>query len=274
MKDIRIAAVVMNSPVSQIRQNLDHMTQWVMAAKKEGAALVCFPEMNLSGYSVKPEIKNSAESVPGPVTRVLLEFAEREDIVILAGLAEKDESEHIFATHLVAQPGGKLGVYRKLHIAPPEHNIFSSGKEIPLFSARGVTFGIQLCYDAHFPELSSHMALNGAEIIFMPHASPRGTPEEKLNSWRRHLPARAFDNSLFIVACNQTGDNASGLSFPGIALIFGPSGEIIEKKVNGEEGMLVANLKADDLARVRNHKMRYFLPNRRHDLFDLKTYTK
>lgn len=274
MEDIRIAAVVMNSPVRQVRQNLDHMLQWAMAAKREGAALVCFPEMNLSGYSVKPEIKNSAETVPGPLTRVLLEFAEREDIVIMAGLAEKDASQHIFATHLVAQPGGQLGVYRKLHIAPPERNIFSSGKEIPLFSARGVTFGIQLCYDAHFPELSSHMALNGAEIIFMPHASPRGTPEEKLKSWRRHLPARAFDNSLFVVACNQTGNNASGLGFPGVALILGPSGEILEKKLNGEEGMLVANLKAQDLARVRNHRMRYFLPNRRTDLFDLKSETK
>ena len=267
MKDIRIAAVVMNSPLDQTSQNLEHMNQWVMTAKKEGAALVCFPEMNVSGYSVKPEIKDSAESVPGPVTRVLLELAEHEDIVILAGMAEKDESEHIFASHLVAQPGGKLGVYRKLHIAPPEQNIYSPAQDIPLFSVQGIKFGIQLCYDAHFPELSSHMALNGADIIFMPHASPRGTPEDKLNSWRRHLPARAFDNSLFVVACNQTGDNASGLKFPGVALVLGPSGEILEKRVNDKEGMLVADLKADDLARVRNHRMRYFLPNRRSDLF-------
>jgi N-carbamoylputrescine amidase len=269
MKNIRIAAVVMNSPVGQIRQNLDHMTQWAMAAKKEGAALVCFPEMNLSGYSIKPEIKDSAESVPGPVTRVLLEFAEREDIVILAGLAEKDESEHIFASHLVAQPGGKLGLYRKLHIAPPEQNIYSPAKDIPLFSVQGIKFGIQLCYDAHFPELSTHMALKGADLIFMPHASPRGTPGEKFTSWRRHLTARAFDNSLFIIACNQTGDNAAGLHFPGVALILGPSGEIVDKNLNGEEGLLVADLKAADLARVRNHKMRYFLPNRRPDLFEI-----
>lgn len=267
MQDIRIAAVVMNSPVGQIRRNLDHMTQWAMAAKKEGAALVCFPEMNITGYSVKPEIEHSAESIPGPVTRVLLEFAERESMVILAGLAEKDDSQHLFASHLVARPDGKLGVYRKLHIAPPEQNIYSPAQEIPLFSALGITFGIQLCYDAHFPELSSHMALNGAEIIFMPHASPRGTSEEKLHSWGRHLPARAYDNSLFVIACNQIGDNASGLSFPGIALILGPSGEIIEKKLGDEEDMLVADLKADALARVRNHRMRYFLPNKRRDLF-------
>jgi N-carbamoylputrescine amidase len=101
----------------------------------------------------------------------------------------------------------------------------------------------------------------------MPHASPRGTPESKFNSWQRHLPARAFDNSVFIVACNQTGDNAAGLGFPGVALALGPSGEILEKRVNDEEGLLVTDLKADDLARVHNHRMRYFLPNRRSDLF-------
>ena len=269
MKDIRIAAVVMNSPVGRTPQNLEHVAQWAAAAKKEGAVLVCFPEMNISGYTVKPEIQNSAEYVPGPTSKALLELATHEDIVIMAGLVEKDKSEHLFASHLIAWPNGELGVYRKLHIAPPEKIIYTPGRDIPMFSVQGVKFGIQLCYDAHFPELACHMALNGAEVIFMPHASPRGTAEEKLTSWNRHLPARAFDNSLFIVACNQTGDNGFGLSFPGVALVLGPSGEILEKKVSDDEGMLVVDLKADDFDRVRNHRMRYFLPNRRSDLFDI-----
>ena len=269
MKDIRIAAVVMNSPVGQTSRNLERVIQWVLAAKKEGAALVCFPELNVSGYSVNPEIKNSAEFVPGAVTRALLELSEHEDIAILAGMVEKDEAENLFASHLVAQPGDKLGVYRKVHIAPPEKKIFTPARDIPLFSVQGIKIGIQLCYDAHFPELASHMALNGAEIIFMPHASPRGTPESKFISWSRHLPARAFDNSVFIVACNQTGENASGLSFPGVSMVLGPSGEFLEKKLTDEEGMLVVDLKAEDLARVRNHRMRYFLPNRRPDLFKI-----
>lgn len=269
MNNIRIAAVVMNSPVARTRQNLDHTAHWVRAAKKEGAGLVCFPEMNITGYSVRKDIIDSAASVPGPVTQTLMNCAEKEDIIILAGMAEKDDERHIFASHLVIKPGAKLEVYHKIHIAPPEGNIFSPGNDIPLFSVRGLKFGIQLCYDAHFPELSTHMALKGADLIFMPHASPKGTPGEKFTSWRRHLTARAFDNSLFIIACNQTGDNAAGLHFPGIALILGPSGEIVDKNLNGEEGLLVADLKAADLARVRNHKMRYFLPNRRPDLFEI-----
>ncbi len=273
MKNIRIAVVISNSPVGKIRQNLDALVKRVKEAKKKDAAIICFPEMNITGYSTRKKIVDSAKFVPGSVTDELAELAEKENITILAGLAEKDEKDRIFAGHLVVTPQGLSGVYRKLHIAPPEQRIFSPGRNIPLFEAHGVRFGIQLCYDAHFPELSTRMALNGADIIFFPHASPRGTPEEKHISWMRHLTARAYDNGLFVVACNQAGENKKGLNFPGIALVIDPSGNVIAKDVSGKENMIVVDLKAGDLAKVRNHKMRFFLPNRRSDMFDLPTST-
>jgi N-carbamoylputrescine amidase len=113
------------------------------------------------------------------------------------------------------------------------------------------------------------MAIKGADLIFIPHASPRGTPEEKYRSWMRHLTARAFDNGLFVVACNQTGENDKGLYFPGIAVIIGPSGNVIKKNLSNREGLIVVNLKSKDLDRVREHRMRYFLPNRRPELYNL-----
>jgi len=267
MKDIRIAAVICSSPVTKTRHNLDRMAKWVAAAQRKGAAVVCFPEMNVTGYSSIEIIKEAAEPVPGPVTDELLQLAQSEKIIILAGIAERDAKGRIFASHLVVKPEGLVNVYRKLYVAPPEHPVFTAGDKIPLFEAQGVKFGIQLCYDAHFPELATHMAAQGADLIFMPHASPRGSPEEKYRSWMRHLPARAYDNSLFIVACNQTGENNKGLEFPGIAVIIGPSGEVINKDLSGQEGVIVADLKAKDLSRVRNHRMRYFLPNRRPELY-------
>ena len=267
MKDIRIAVVVSNSPANKIRHNIDLMVRWIKTAKNQGASIICFPEMNITGYSVRSDISDVAESVPGPVTDKLLNLASKENIVILAGMAEKDEKGHIFASHIVVKPYEDLGVYRKLYIAPPERPIYTPGDKIPLFETQGVKFGIQLCYDTHFPELSTHMAINGADIIFMPHASPRGTPDEKFKSWMRHLPARAYDNSLFVIACNQTGDNEKGLSFPGISLIIDPSGNIIKKNVTGKENIIIADLKADDLSRVRNNRMSFFLRDRREDLY-------
>ena len=267
MHDIRIAAVIFNSPINQAQQNLDRMIPWIKASKKQGVHLICFPELNITGYSSHPDIKESAEQVPGPISRCLEQVAREHQIAILAGIAEKDENNRIFASHLVITPDGIAGIYRKLHIAPPECGIFTPGRKVPLFEVKGVKLGIQLCYDAHFPELSTRMAVDGADIIFMPHASPRGTPTEKLASWLRHLTARAFDNSVFIVACNQVGENQNGLDFPGLAVVVGPSGKILGKDISGCAGMLVADLKSDNLSAVRDHRMRYFLPNRRPELY-------
>lgn len=263
MKDIRIAVVVSNSPVSKIGHNLEQTARWIKIAKNRGASIICFPEMNITGYSVRTDISETAEPVPGPATDKLSNLASEENIVILAGMAEKDDNGRIFASHLVVKPYEDLGVYRKLYIAPPERSIYTPGDKIPLFETQGVKFGIQLCYDTHFPELSTHMAINGADIIFMPHASPRGTADEKFKSWMRHLPARAYDNSLFVVACNQTGENENGIGFPGVSLVIDPSGNIIKKDLTGKENIIIADLKAGDLNRVRNNRMSFFLPNRR-----------
>jgi len=196
-----------------------------------------------------------------------VQLAQDHQISILAGLAESEESGNVFASHLVVAPDGTLGVYRKIHIAPPERDVFSPAGTVPLFEISGVKFGIQLCYDAHFPELSTYMAVEGADILFMPHASPRGTPQKKLESWMRHLSARAFDNGVFIVACNQVGKNQKGLDFPGLAVVVGPSGNILTDKTTDRDGMLIVDLMAGDLSEVRDHKMRYFLPNRRPELY-------
>ena len=267
MNDIRIAAVIMNCPIGRVQDNLDRMAVWIQAAKKQAADLVCFPEMNVTGYSTRDEIKDSAETVPGPISQSVLAMAREFKLAILAGLLEKDSRGRVFASHLVVTPRGLAGIYRKIHIAPPEADVFSAGDTIALFKIKGVKLGIQLCYDVHFPELSTRMATDGADVIFMPHASPRGTPTGKFNSWMRHLPARAFDNGLYVVACNQTGNNQSGLNFPGLSVILDPAGRIIKKNTGGKEHMVVADLKADELEKVRSHRMRYFLPNRRPDLY-------
>ena len=243
------------------------MSAWIAEARKQGAAIICFPELNITGYCTREDIRRAAVPIPGDASRLLVQLARDYEISIIAGLAERVESGNIFASQLVVIPDGGLGVYRKIHIAPPESDIFSPGETVPLFEISGLKFGVQLCYDAHFPELSTCMAVEGADILFMPHASPRGTSAEKFKSWMRHLTARAFDNGLFIVACNQTGNNQRGLQFPGVAVIIGPDGEVVDKKVDDDEGILIADLSADDLAKVRNHRMRYFLPNRRPEVY-------
>lgn len=266
MGDIRVATAIFNAPLGSMDRNLERIGDFCLKAVKQGTNLICFPELAITGYSTSRDIIPFALSLDDHRLLNIKSISEAKDITILVGMAEKDDSDRIYASHLVFVPGKPLGVYRKLHIAPPERTVFSEGSDIPVFEAHGFRFGIQLCYDSHFPFLSTRMAEKGADILFIPHASPRGTPEEKYDSWIRHIPARAYDNGLYVVACNQTGDNGAGLSFPGLAFVTDPSGHVLAKDITGNEGLLFTDLSQSALDHVRNHRMRYFLPNMRKDI--------
>jgi len=267
MPHLRIAAAMLRTPVGRIEENLATVVAWVRRARRTGARLVCFPEMTLTGYSTRETIVRQALRPDGPEAHGLQQVAREEGITLLVGAAEPAPGGRIYAAHWVVRPDRPIGVYRKTHIAPPEKRHLVPGDEAPVFTAGPHRIGIQLCYDAHFPELSAHMAWRGADILFFPHASPRGTPEEKLASWMRHLTARAFDNSVFVVACNQAGENGEGLSFPATAVVLGPSGDVLARDTSGREGLLLADLDASLLDHVRRHRMRYFFPNRRPALY-------
>lgn len=268
MHDIRIATVIFNSPVGCVDNNLHRMAFYIKQAREQNVKIICFPELCITGYANGNSILNNSVPVDGKIENVLTSLSEKYEITILAGLAEKASDGQVYATHLTVTPQKKIYKYNKLHLAPPEQNTYASGRKIHIFESCGVKFGIQLCYDAHFPELTTQMAIKGVDVVFMPHASPRGTSEEKLKSWMRHLSARAFDNGVFIIAVNQCGENGTGLSFPGVSVALNPSGEIIQKDISNTECLMIVDLKKADLESVRNHRMRYFLPNRRPELYE------
>ena len=214
MNTVQIALMVQNCSLGGFDANLTCALAMAKKAAASGAKIVVFPEMNLTGYCTGKSLKSMAQRLDDHLLGPVTEVAQKLGISLLTGVAEKADDTRIYATQLVFFPDGTWSFYRKVHTAPFEKRIYTAGSDIPVFKAAGLTFGVQLCYDAHFPELSRAMALSGADIIFIPHASPRGTPEEKYRSWLRHLTARAFDNGVYIAACNQAGDNGAGMSFP------------------------------------------------------------
>ncbi|WP_027360299.1 nitrilase-related carbon-nitrogen hydrolase [Desulforegula conservatrix] len=266
---IKIAIAISNSQVGKIALNIEAMKRQVNEAASNGASLICFPEMNITGYYNSLELKNWSLPNECPELDIILQLASSFSITILAGFSEIDPEQNVYATHGVFYPNGQKYFYRKLHIAPPEKGIFQKGSEVPVFDYLGVKFGVQLCYDAHFPDLSTIMSLKGVDLIFFPHASPRGNSEKKMLSWLRHLTARAFDNGIYVAACNQCGENGKGLSFPGVALVVSPSGELESSLLTENDDILYLEFSKKTLADFRSSRMKYFLPNRRTDLFDL-----
>ncbi len=266
MQNIRVTLVIQNCPVNRFAHNLALTVKNISDAAHQKCDFVVFPEMNLTGYA-PADISNAVALDSGWMDE-LNRLAQKYNIAILTGLVEKAASKKIYATHLVFRPDQSVARYRKIHLSPFEAPYFSCGDDVKVFKFKGVHFGIQLCYDAHFPELSTAMALKKADIIFIPHASPRGTPEEKSASWKRHLTARAFDNAVFVAAVNQVGENDAGLNFPGISMMLGPDGFLAGENIAYENMMHTHVLDMSLLEQIRTHKMRYFLPNRRANLIE------
>jgi len=264
---MKAALIVQNSIAGDFNRNFNSTVDFIQRAGEKKAEIIVFPEMNLTGYVSGSDILSICRQVDKKIVQTFSHLSQQLDITILTGLAEKMPENSIYASHLIFNPSGTYDIYRKIHTSPFEKNYFTQGNKIDIFLSHGFNFGVQLCYDAHFPDLATAMALKKADIIFIPHASPRGTSKEKYHSWIRHLSARAYDNGIYIAACNQTGDNLKGLVFPGISLLIGPDGNVLHKSVDPEEGMYLVNIERSALDKVRSHKMRYFLPNRRDDLF-------
>ena len=265
--DMHVAAVSLPAPLSRISHNISRMDWFAGQARASGARIICFPEASITGYTTGENAEEYAIAIDSEPVRYLKDSARRHGVMILGGLLEKGGQGNVYLTHLAIDPDRHVNIYRKLYTAPPEQKVFARGECIPVFRWCGLTFGIQLCYDAHFPELTTEMALQGVDVVFIPHASPRGTSEQKFQSWMRHLRARAFDNGIYIIACNQCGENGGGLTFPGVVVMIDPSGEVVASDTGGREAMVTAKLSHQVLAGVRNHRMRYFLPNRRPELY-------
>jgi len=206
MNSIKVAVVCMHSELDALENNLDKIEADVFKAADNHADIVCFPELSATGYTLKDPLRIYRRSNPHRIIERLAHIAVKSRCIVMAGMIELSDNDRPFITHVIAGPNGLIGQYRKTHLSPVEQNIYLARNNLSVYSWNNTLFGIQLCYEAHFPEISTVMALMGADIIFIPHASPRGDPQGKLNSWLRHLRARAFDNGVFIVACNQVGE--------------------------------------------------------------------
>jgi predicted amidohydrolase len=198
MRDVRVAAAQITSKVGDIEGNLARHRDFVGQAATAGAEIVCFPELSLSGYPLKGDIPHDlAQPVDGSIGAEMARIADDFEITILAGILEKASSGALHNTHLIVVPKGRLETYRKTHVPTSEIARFRPGGELPVFGLSQAVMGVQICYDTHFPEVTTVQALAGAEIVFMPHASTGSeTREEKRARWLRYVPARAYDNGV------------------------------------------------------------------------------
>jgi N-carbamoylputrescine amidase len=271
MEDIRVALAQINCPVGQWEESLAKHRLYSRRAAQAGAQIVCFPETSLSGYPTGDHVPHeAAQPLHGRLTQEILALSADANILILAGFIERDPSGVLYNTVLVAGPQGPLGAYRKSHVGCSEIHRFQHGDEFGVFSHAGTTFGIQICYDMHFAEMTRCLALRGAEVVFVPYASPDPcTPQghaAKRARWLKYQPARAFDNSIYVVAVNQVGHNGA-MEFPGNSLVLTPTGDILAETKPCVEDLLVVDLPAAALLEKRRDALQFFTHSRRPELY-------
>jgi N-carbamoylputrescine amidase len=266
-RDIHGAAVSMACPGNADDIVLERLEGHVRSLSARGVEVVCFPEACLTGYSLGPEARQWARPLDDPVVRSVQGLAAAHGVWILAGLMEAGQEGRLHISHLAISPAGEMAVYRKAHLSPQEKRIFSPGARPGLFHLNGTPAAMALCFEAHFPEWIARLGVSGAEILFFPHASPHEAPGEKRDRWLRYLPARAYDNSAYALACNQAGSNGKGLVFPAVALILDPKGRTLAAAQGGQEAVAVALLEAREINRVRSHPVAFFLGQRRPELY-------
>lgn len=266
MKQLRVGLVSMVPVYGDIPRNLEIVTEYVRELKGQGVDLVCFSEMNLTGYSRAPEIVSLAQPLDGIVIQQLQSLAQNHGVAIVAGLPLQSPSPtRPYISQVFCMPEGECRLYHKTHLRHNEQEIYTAGDTLGVIFWRSLGFGLQLCYDTHFPELSLAQAHQGAQVLLMSFASPMDTPEALRARWLRFLPARAYDSSCFVLVCNQAGQSPDQNHFAGILLAFDPDGKIIGEWNQDAPGKLIVDVDLTLVARVRQR--RKFLQQRRPELY-------
>src|SRR5688572_2124243 len=117
MRDVRVAAAQITSPVGQLEANLRTHAEYARRAADAGAEVICFPELSLSGYPISKHVPQElAQPLDGELACGVRAISRDTGLVVLAGLLERDPSGVIFNTQLIVGPQGPLGAYRKVHV--------------------------------------------------------------------------------------------------------------------------------------------------------------
>jgi predicted amidohydrolase len=221
--------VQMTSRIGDLDGNLRKMLEFTDDSK--GSDLICFPEMSLTGYGTSLPDDCFIDASDKHV-RDLVCSASKAGIAIVFGFARRNDGrKHV--SHAFACPDGPLAVYDKTHLGVSERHAYDSGDLFLVASAGRAKVGVELCSESHFPEISTCLRSMGADLILAPHASSIEA-KRRVELWKKYLPARAYDNGVFVAACNRLPE--------GGILILDRKGEVVAEDVSVVEGAVTVDI--------------------------------
>lgn len=216
----------------------------------EGVELVIYPELHLFGSEEEaPERRNallreSAAPLDGPLVTELGAIARDAGVWLVPGsVCELGPAGELFNTALVFSPAGELvASYRKIFPWRP-YEPYDPGDRFVVFDIDGVgRFGLSICYDAWFPEVTRHLGWMGAEVVLNIVKTTTPDRAQELVLAR----ANSIVNQTFTVSVNCAGPIGKGQS-----LIVDPEGAVLRELGDDRPSVIVETIDLDAVGRIR-----------------------
>jgi len=258
--DMRIALAQIAPALGDLDKNLDLHLRTVEKARRLKADLLVFPELSLTGYTLRDLVEETAlDPRTAPAFRRLKAASRALDLVV--GFVEESPRNKglIYNAAAYLSRGAVLHIHRK--VALPTYGMFEEGKffargrEAEAFATRRLRTGLLICRDFLQTGIGYLLQAGRAELVIAVSAAPgRGsTPDQAFASsrmWELMGESLSFFASAFVVYCNRVGFE-DGVPFAGGSFIFGPDGTLLGRSPYIEEDLLVREIRPEDVRRAR-----------------------
>jgi deaminated glutathione amidase len=265
---LKAAIVQLETICFEKEKNEAKIISFIGKAREEGVELVLFPEGSNLGYIILDQIRDRdqilglaleiAPSLESPWISKLKEEARKGIHIACGHFLKKNESTLVNSLVLIC-PDGHVITYNKTHLyhekATKESDFVWMGNELMVTDTSLGRIGFAICYDINFPEVIRKLALNGADIILISAA----WPEIAGMSWDILLPARAFENEVYIMASDQAGKGYYGHS-----KILDYTGNVLTQFYK-DEGLKIVEIDIEKQEKWRN--IITFFEDRRPELY-------
>ncbi len=254
-----IALAQINTVLGNVQRNLDKHMEYIHEAQSNGAELILFPELSLTGYVLQDLVPSVAAHPRSddPVFRPLIEASR--DIDIMVGFVEEDVRSRFYISAAYLSRGEVVHVHHKVYLPTyglfDESRFFAWGDSVEAFDTRFGRAGMLICEDFWHASPPYLLWLDGADLFLFASASPgRGISDAPILEsarWVNHI-LRAYSSvyTSFVAHTNRVGYE-DGLNFWGGAEVYDPNGDLIVQGPYHDEALTMAELDLNQLHRTR-----------------------
>jgi predicted amidohydrolase len=255
-RTLRVALAQVDCVLGDVAENVRRARDLVARARAQGADLVVFPELSLTGYALGAVTEDVALAVDDDAIAELAEAARGVGVVV--GCVEQGAVQ-TYNSALYLEDGGVAHVQRKTHLPTygrfEEHKHFSPGPALRAFDTRLGRLAVLICADAWQPALAFLAVHDGARVLVVPACSSlepgAGTdPAEVERDWSELLRFHARFLQAYVVFVNRVGEEA-GLTFWGGSQVVDPWGRVVALAPRGEPALVLAELDPGAVRRRR-----------------------